>query len=120
METKERKQGIGLGFASLRMLAQKKRQADGLHAKVLMYWRPRPFGSAAVVSLVEEKVDGLIDGVHASAYFRSVCDLHESAQTPEQFSRPAQPFFNGVLAGQERMSDLGHAETAKRLENERY
>src|SRR5262249_354203 len=81
VETKEREEGIGLGFSTFRMLAQKKRQADGFQAKV---FRRRPIRSAAMVTLVEEKVDGLIDRIHARAYFRSVGDFHESPRAPEQ------------------------------------
>ena len=97
------------------MFVQKKHQADGLETKVLLH---RLFGSAAMVTLVEKKVDGLLDRLQALGYFRRVGDFHESPRKPEHFPRPAQSFFDGILAGQEDVRDFRNAEAAKRLKDE--
>src|SRR3989442_11174862 len=117
VETEERQQGMGPGLGPLRVLAEEKRQTDRLETKVLPH---RPFGAAAVVTLVEQKVDRLMNRREARGDIRSVRELHERPREPEEFPRPAEPLFDGLLAGQEGVGDLGNAETAKRLENQRH
>ena len=51
-------------------------------------------------------------------YSFNVGDFHETSRKPEQVPRPAEFFFDGILAGQEGVGDFGNAETAKRLEDE--
>ena len=115
METTERNKGMGLGSVPFRVLAEEKREAHGLEAKILPH---APLGSAAVVTLVEKKVDRLVDRIQALGYVRNVGDFHETSRKPEQVPRPAEFFFDGILAGQEGVGDFRNAETAKRLEDE--
>jgi hypothetical protein len=73
---------------------------------------------AAVVTFVEQKVDGLVDRFQALGYFRSVGEFHEIPRKPEQFPRPPESFFDGIFVGQESVGDLGNTETAKRPKDE--
>ena len=61
-----------------------------------------------------------MDGLQALGDLRRVGELHQRPRTPEQLPRPAQTFFDGVLARQEGVGDLGHAETAQGLQDERH
>src|SRR5262249_9138979 len=80
----------------------------------------RLFGLAAVVTLVEKQVDGLVDGVQALPYIRGAADFAESPRKLEQFSGTTQSLFDGVFGGQEGVGNFRNAETAKRLQDQRH
>src|SRR5919106_1233103 len=101
---------MSLGFVPFWMLAEEQRQADGLETQVLPH---DASGSAAVVALVEQKVDRLIDRFESFGYVRRAGHLLEPPRKPEELTSAAQPFFDSILAGQEGVGDFGHAESAQ-------
>src|SRR5262249_33487683 len=115
IEAKESHQGKSLGPCSLRMIAQKKRQAQGLITEV---FADGPIGVARVVALAEEQVKRLVHGLQPPGDVGGLCELYEPSRLPKDCTGAPESLFDRVLAGQEGTGDLGHAETAKGLEDE--
>lgn len=67
---------MGLGLLPIRMLSQEKNQADSLETEILAHGL---FGAAPVVTLVEEKIDSLIDRLQSVRYIESVGELFDSS-----------------------------------------
>ena len=98
------------------MFAQENGQSNGFEAQVVAHGL---IHHCAVVTFAEKEIDGLVDRLEPTGYFGAAGDFDDVARAAEESACAAEPFFDGFGAGQQRVSDLGDAESAQRLQNHR-